>query len=377
MWLLDNKTPLAAERAWVRDKHGSEVWVVAIKGTFNVGADGQLTLAENQEPVTLAPDYTDDSYSELRYETDFFECKQATDVIVNGTAYAPNNQPSRDWAVNLRVGPIDKTLFVQGDRVWKKNILDMSVGESEFIESLPLSYRYAYGGEALSSADGSLLNADGSLLKADGSSMNAESYPSFYELNPIGRGYTQDKKALIGRYAPNIEYPKGQVVRWSDQPTPAGLAAIPGHWQARKSLAGTYDQNWEEQRQPLLPEDFDPQFYQCAPIDQQVPGFLKGSEKVELTHLTPTKHWSFYLPKVSFYLRTSFSDGYKKTHRANLHTVIIEPDAQRVMVVWHSHLPCHHRVNQLEGTQIRLKKRILEPTSDTPNRVWKGEGGVG
>ena len=246
MWLLDNKTPLAAERAWVRDKHGSEVWVVAIKGTFNVGADGQLTLAENQEPVTLAPDYTDDSYSELRYETDFFECKQATDVIVNGTAYAPNNQPSRDWAVNLRVGPIDKTLFVQGDRVWKKNILDMSVGESEFIESLPLSYRYAYGGEALSSADGSLLNADGSLLKADGSSMNAESYPSFYELNPIGRGYTQDKKALIGRYAPNIEYPKGQVVHWSDQPTPAGLAAIPGHWQA--------------------------------------PGFLKGSEKVELTN---------------------------------------------------------------------------------------------
>lgn len=335
MWSLDNQTPFEAERAWVRDKNGAEVWVVAIKGTFDVAANGQVSFAEEPVPVTLAPEYTDDSHTELRYETDLPECKQATDVIVNGTAYAPEGQPAKEWAVNLRVGPIDKTLFIRGDRLWRKGLLNLSLSEPKPTKSLPISYHYAYGGKA----------------------------------NPIGRSYAKDKSALIDQFAPNIEYPTSQIRSWNDQSIPAGLAAIPGHWQARLRLAGTYDQDWEEKRQPLLPEDFNPKFFQCAPCDQQVPGFLKGGELIELTHLTSMPYWSFCLPKASFYLRTTFSDGYKKTHRADLHTVIIEPDHCRVIMVWHSSLPCHHRVNQLEKTLIRLKKRILQTKNDISNPI--------
>ncbi len=32
MWALTNETPYSAERTWVRDEIGREVWLVAVKG---------------------------------------------------------------------------------------------------------------------------------------------------------------------------------------------------------------------------------------------------------------------------------------------------------------------------------------------------------
>ncbi|MEI8631462.1 DUF2169 domain-containing protein [Vibrio sp. PP-XX7] len=104
MWSLDNQTPFAAERAWVRDKNGAEVWVVAIKGTFEFTVTGQIALAEAQIPVKVAPEYTGENNEELLCDTDVHEYKLATDVILNGTAYAPGNEPAKQWDVNLRVG---------------------------------------------------------------------------------------------------------------------------------------------------------------------------------------------------------------------------------------------------------------------------------
>ena len=57
MWQLNNKTPFAAERDWVRDRQGAEVWVVAVKCTFDVGTDGALRVAPDQPPVTRVPVY--------------------------------------------------------------------------------------------------------------------------------------------------------------------------------------------------------------------------------------------------------------------------------------------------------------------------------
>ena len=45
MWSVTNRTPYAAERCWVRDKNGAEVWLVAVKGTFLIGPDGVLRKA--------------------------------------------------------------------------------------------------------------------------------------------------------------------------------------------------------------------------------------------------------------------------------------------------------------------------------------------
>ena len=53
----------------------------------------------------------------------------------------------------------------------------------------------------------------------------------------------------------------------------------------RKAYAGTFDQNWIENRMPLLPEDFDTRFNQAAPPNQQVRGYLKGDEAVSIANL--------------------------------------------------------------------------------------------
>lgn len=51
--------------------------------------------------------------------------------------------------------------------------------------------------------------------------------------------------------------------------------------------AGTYDEAWRANRHPLLPEDFDSRFWQCAPEDQIARPFLRGDEAYTLTHLHP------------------------------------------------------------------------------------------
>ncbi len=349
MWTLENKTPFAAERAWVRDRNGAEVWLIAIRATFDLSLKGLITLAKEQKPVVLAPQYEDDNSTELKYESDFMPVKRATDVVLRGTAYAPKGQVHKQWSVNLKIGSIDKSLLISGDRYWQSGLLGLKISDPKPIAELPLRYHYAFGGQDPLSPPESL---------------------DYYVYNPIGRGYANSKATLVEQPLPNIETPSDPIQQWKQHPLPAGFEVIPGHWQTRLKYAGTYDAHWESHRQPLLPEDFDERFYQCVPEDQQVPGFLKGGEAVQLTHLTPKEQVYFHLPKASFHLSTQFSDGYKATHRTQLHTVIIEPDQQRLTMVWQSHLACHRRVNQLESTRITLKKRLF--TDRKPQSVWAG-----
>ena len=89
MWAVTNHTPYAAGRTWGRDKNGLHEWIVAVKATFDIKANGELVLAEKQLPPLLAPEYNgDDGVSSLRYEADLVGTKPATDVVLNGTAYA-------------------------------------------------------------------------------------------------------------------------------------------------------------------------------------------------------------------------------------------------------------------------------------------------
>ena len=57
---------------------------------------------------------------------------------------------------------------------------------------------------------------------------------------------------------------------------------------------------------------------------------------------------------------TRFTSGEVLRHRAKLHTVILEPDVPRVLMVWHTHLPCHPKVLKLRRTTI-TQKQVLGP----------------
>jgi hypothetical protein len=353
MWLLNNLTPFAAERAWVRDQDGAEVWIVAVKASFVIQSDGQQILDLEQSEVSRVPEFTGQpGLSSLLSECDLKHKKTRTDVILRGQAYSPGGKPTKRVDVRLKIGNIDKTLRVHGDRRWKRGLFGIRLTRPAPFTRMPIIYERSFGG-------------------TDQKAKNPKHH-QWEPCNPVGTGFATRKKHLLGELAPNIEYPRSPY-RGRRRGKPAGFGPIARHWSPRVQLAGTYDEAWEQTRNPLLPSDFDERFYQCAPEDQQVPGFLKGGEVVELYNLTPEGLLSFHVPRVTLGLTTRFYDGTEAVHRTDLHTLIIQPDERRFQMVWHSHLPCHHKVNQLEGTEIVIKERILVSQAVLQTGVWIGE----
>jgi hypothetical protein len=340
MWELDNKTPFAAERGWCRDRNGAEVWLVAVKGTFFIEPNGSLRVADKQPEVSIAPEYwADPTSSSLRYDSDLVPTKVATDVIVNGSAYAPYGRPVTQLDVTLTVNNRKKTLRVFGDRVWQHSALGLSISQPIPFIKLPIVYERAFGG------------SDG---RASDPNQN-----DWEPRNPVGVGFATSAR-VAGMPLPNVEDPRSPLRGWTSRPTPAGFGAIAPHWLPRRRLGGTYDEKWERERLPLVPEDFEDAFYQCAPVDQQFSGFLKGGETIDLINLTSEGRLSFRLPRASLGFITYFGPDDRAVHRANLHSLILEPDVPTVSVVWHTALPCHAKVTKLMQTTIYAKKRLRD-----------------
>jgi hypothetical protein len=236
--------------------------------------------------------------------------------------------------VGFRVGSVQKVLRVHGDRTW--NTLGPSPARS-FVK-MPLVYERAFGGVDL---------------------LSPHPERDWEWRNPVGAGFAVRGANLVGRPIPNIEYPDEPFGSWDDRPRPAGFGAIAGHWQPRVGFAGTYDTHWMKTRQPLLPDDFDDQFFQCSPVDQQVVGFLQGGERVALRGLSPRGNIDFALPRVDVALETRFFDGSSQQHDTRLHSVILEADFPRVTLVFHSALSCHCRVQKLDRTIATLKQSAV------------------
>jgi hypothetical protein len=166
--------------------------------------------------------------------------------------------------------------------------------------------------------------------------------------------------------APNIEYLEHKAGQ-----EPAGFGPIAPHWTHRLRYAGTYDEEWEKERLPLYPKDLDDRFFLCSPEDQRPKHHLLGGETVELLNLTPGGRLVFLLPRIAFGFETLFKDGDRVRHRGQLHTVILEPEVPRVILVWRTELPCHPRVLKLQKTSVRMKHVIGQPAGQwivTDNR---------
>jgi hypothetical protein len=329
MWMLNNRTPYAAERSWVRGKRGEHNWIVAVKATFSIAPNGSLKAADEQLPPVLAPEYKGDpGRSSLLYESDLLGVKPpGTDVLVNGQAHAPNGRPAPMVPVSLTVGRTRKVLLVSGVRVYYGSA-DLKTTSPRPFTVQPIEYERAYGGMDTADAD-----------------------PKRHRLekrNPIGRGFTTQPARLREKEAHTIDHASGDPIKLG----PAGFGAIDRWWSPRLELAGSYDAAWEAKKKPLLPDDYDDRFELCAPRDQLVPAGLRGGEIFELVNMTPNGRLQFVLPTVSLAMTTTFGKRREK-HPSRLATVIVEPDQARVMMVWQSSLKVPaHEVEHLDGTRI-------------------------
>src|SRR3989442_9056579 len=211
MWAVTNETRFKVERTFARDADGAEIWIVAVRGTFSLTPDGQVTVAPDQQDVCLAPKYFGEAgRTSLRYDTDLVRTKPGTDVVLHANAHAPGGWPVAAVEVSWNVGPLSKTLQVVGDRVWEMGWSDLLPSQPLPFVSIPIRYEHAWGG-VLPDID------------------------AREPFNPVGIGADAAPRNPV----PNIEDP-GRPIRSSRHKGPAaGFGPIPCDLQPRLKFAGT------------------------------------------------------------------------------------------------------------------------------------------
>ncbi|MCI5166704.1 MAG: DUF2169 domain-containing protein, partial [Candidatus Electrothrix sp. GM3_4] len=329
MWMLDNQTPFEAERTWVRDKNGVHQWIVVVKATYDIQGDGTLSLSDNQVEPFHAPVYHEGPESSIKYEADLTAMKPGTDVYLNAIAYAPKGRPERKLIVSFQIDRLIKKLVVYGERTWQQTLAgSLQPSSPAPFVMMPITYERAFGGYDCTADEVKEHRID--------------------TRNPVGSGIMRHTEKLIGKPAPTIEYPHKKL----SEAGPAGFGAIASYWSQRLRYAGTYDEQWDAKRKPLLPEDFDPLYFMCSPEDQRIEGYLQGGELIELTNLTQSGYLRFFLPRCFFQFDTYFGSECRP-HTSELVSVVIESEEPKLIMVWQTSLTCGNDGEYLDKTVIR------------------------
>jgi hypothetical protein len=258
-----------------------------------------------------------DANTSIVFPADTAPHKEKTDVILTGSAYAPDNVPIQTLDIALQVGAKRKVLRVTGDRVWKVPpwILGWNVSSPTPFTRMELTYERAYGG-------------------VDGTA------PGYCTENPVGCGFIakRSKKEIADSKLPNIENPKNLMASPTHKIQPTGFGAIAAGWQPRMRYMGTCDKQWELERAPHLPYDFSMRFFNVAPEDMQFSPYLKGGEPIVWEKLTPGGRVAFVLPIIK--LLAEVSVGYNNSSIGmNLDTVCFSPDEKEMYMVWRGVIP--------------------------------------
>lgn len=320
---LLNATPMRASYTMGLEPNGQEHVVVVVKGSFRLSHRGEeLTLADEQADFVCADTFEGEpGRSAMIYESEFALRKPRCDVLLCGSAYAPPGRRARSVRVTLQgAGQIDKSIEVTGDRCWDRMLGAYVWTEATPFERQPFSYGRAYGG-------------------TDSHPQRAEESLAFVD-NPVGVGYypLAAKQSLVGRPLPNTAQPGRPIESWKERYAPMAFGPIGRNFAARIALAGTYDDAWLDEHFPFLPPDFDFRYFQSAPPDQQIP-HPQGGETFVLHNLTPQGESAFRLPQLPVPVEFTTRDAEHIDVMAKLDTVIIEPDLDRVLLIWRASLP--------------------------------------
>jgi hypothetical protein len=323
---------------------GEYVLSVLVKRSYQIVPSGTCTRAEMDREILGGDIYWDHPMnSSVRYETDFWPFKVATDVVLNGTAYAPGGELATSCLVTLQVNDRRKVIQVVGDRVAQYADGGPPVfSDPEPFTEMPLRYEYAYGGTDVFSD-----------LKT------VQPYPR----NPLGRGFVvaNASKSLEDLSLPNLEDPRmpvspetlclGDYKLWENCPVPAGLGWFPKVWRPRAMLAGVLPRDRaieqelrqayaqlitdREQREAYLKHgfrDMDFRFFNGASQDLTFP-FLAGGETIVTENLSRDGGVSFRLPSDTPRIGLDIGAGLQEPEVA-LHTVMIHMDEGEIDLIW-------------------------------------------
>jgi len=231
---------------------------LVLRACYLLAPGKPLALPEGPSLVAQGP-MTSDTYldedaeraGECLYPGDFADWKPHAEVMLRGTCHTPAGKPLPECPVRFSVGAFSKLLRVVGRRFWSDDMAGAVMSETAPFTRMPVDYAHAFGG-------------------------------SDYGANPVGMG-------ALGRELPNVEH-AGVIIRHRrDDPGPAGFGPINPAWPQRAPKVGKdYGARWKKERSPYYAKDFDWTYFNAAPADQQLPGYLRGDEPVVFQNLHPT-----------------------------------------------------------------------------------------
>jgi hypothetical protein len=276
-----------------------------------------------------------------KYEVDFVPRKPRCDVLLNGSAYAPNGKPCDRVVVGVRIGEWSKSFAVVGDRVWFSAGGVRASSPIAFTQ-MPISYDRAFGGSDLRHED-------------------PGQHAAFMQ-NPSGRGFHRHlvTEWLEGSPLPNTEELGKPVTAPDAAYRPMSFGAVGRHWEPRYRFAGTYDQKWLDEDFPFLPKDFDEQYYQTAPADQQL-SLPLGDQGVSLHNLTPEGRRDFLLPGWAAPVHVFPKRGAREDLTAELDTIVIEPDLERLTVTWRLARPLKKNMFEIGRVLVGNRGKAASP----------------
>jgi hypothetical protein len=335
---LINATRMTAGYNMGLEPSGRELLVVVIKGTFVLPKPGeQVRLADEQLPLIMADTFTGEpGFSAPIQEIDFAPRKHRCDVLLTGHARAPAGKQATRLRASLRVGPMEKSFDVVGDRVWQAGLTGIRASDPLPFTEMPVSYDRAFGGADRHSKD--------------------ESEHDAYLPNPVGRGWHKHLKNewVDGAPLPNIETIGEGVSFPTDKRPPVALGPLGRGWPQRARYAGTYDDAWLADVFPFLPKDFDDRYYQAAPEDQQVP-LPKGPMEVVLSGFTADGVRQFMLPHFEAPVHVFPKRGEREDHVATLDTIVFDTDRECFTMSWRVARPLKKSMHEIAQVLVGKK----------------------
>ncbi|MBM4359294.1 MAG: DUF2169 domain-containing protein, partial [Deltaproteobacteria bacterium] len=183
--------------------------------------------------------------------------KPTGEFLLAGSCFAPGGQAVRSSFARVRLGTLDKSVSVSGDRHWRGTGLPT---EPLPFVAMPLDWAHAFGGAG-------------------------------FDGNPSGKGAAViDAAGERANPLPNVERIAALVANPSDRPPPESFLPMDVTMPARRKLAGTYDAEWQQRFAPGFPADVAPAFFNNGREDQRLAaGFFRGDETFILENVHPKR----------------------------------------------------------------------------------------
>ncbi|MGH7297468.1 MAG: DUF2169 family type VI secretion system accessory protein [Polyangiaceae bacterium] len=339
---VDNRTDFVVFPQVLVDRDGEKL-VAMVKATFESESPGGGTLELAPRKRRRGIRTRDFPWGEpekttIAYPADICVRKPGTDVVFVAKAHAPDGVPVPMFDAYAQVGSLRKAIQVHGLRVWQADGSGLSAARP--LAELEIRYEHAWGG----------------FDDKDPKKVVEEAR------NPMGKGCVGNPASLTDKEAPQIEDPGAPIKSWRTRPPPAGMGPIGRHWEPRRGHVGTYDAAWKELKAPLLPDDFDDRYNQCASPGLIADPPLKTGEEVKLLNLVPGGGPTlFSLPRVALEIEFRPRGGEPRTIRPHLDTVLVDlmgfvpGQAIAVEMVWRASIPAPRFVDQAQVVVREVK----------------------